>query len=625
MANVENLEKKLLKLINNKDSFAIALTGEWGIGKTRFWNNFYEENHIDLDVNKYSYVSLFGIDSIEALKFEIALSTHETTLKKDYLSGLKGIFKKSLDVIDLPKLEGTGVTLSLGKGLISSTITSLIGDTLVCIDDIERLSKNIDIKDVMGLVNHLSLEKNCKVVVILHEGKADKEFREYKEKVFDEVLTLDNSLSIIKEIIINNELFPIYENFYQTMNIKNIRFYQRVKNTFEAVLNNADDDLSFTSKKYILEALLIIRMAHDMPSIFDNTIDFDFFVESYSSPRVDELRGYDLDLALKSDEDKSDDKEKIEVARKFKLMDDTISQFYSYFELSGWSKIITSLLIDLDTESDVIEELSLSDRLTEAQLENDREKQELMTEYHSLSPEHEFNQRLFDNIKHRVDREMLPNLTSYCNILRKNGASDLSDQLKELVENYIEEKVSKGLEQGLMESYYLNHSNINDIFYIFLQKTIKKYRRELTLNNNANTMSKIFMRFYEHGNESEDFFDAIQSISKESFRYVIWQPIIDRSSRMLYIRKILRHSAFRVNIVKFKNGEMINTGIWHYKNPVYTQKPSPFIYQPVIIQSKLDEVKMWTLELLQERIEENSNSKAAIEHLLELTNNLENI
>ncbi|WP_201502768.1 P-loop NTPase fold protein [Psychrobacter cibarius] len=235
MANVANLEKKLLELINNKDSFAVALTGEWGIGKTRFWNDFYKENHTDLGVSKYSYVSLFGIDSIDALKFEIALSTHDTTQKKDYLTGLKGIFKKGLDAIDLPKLEGTGVTLSLGKGLISSAITSLIGDTLICIDDIERLSKNIDIKDMMGLVNHLSLEKNCKVVVILHEGKADKDFREYKEKVFDEVLTLDNSLSIIKEIIINNELFPIYENFYQTMNIKNIRFYQRVERTLKAM------------------------------------------------------------------------------------------------------------------------------------------------------------------------------------------------------------------------------------------------------------------------------------------------------------------------------------------------------------------------------------------------------
>lgn len=625
MANVENLEKKLLKLINNKDSFAIALTGEWGIGKTRFWNDFYEENHINLGVNKYSYVSLFGIDSIEALKFEIALSTHETTQKKDYLSGLKGIFKKSLDAIDLPKLEGTGVTLSLGKGLISSAITSLIEDTLICIDDIERLSKNLDIKDVMGLVNHLSLEKNCKVVVILHEGKTDKDFREYKEKVFDEVLTLDNSLSIIKKEIVTNELFPIYENFYQTMDIKNIRFYQRVERTLKAILDNSDDDLSFTSKKQILESLLVIRMAHDMPSTFDDTIDFDFFVKSFSSPRVDELRGYDLDLTFKSDENRLNDKEKVEVARKFKLMDDTISQFYSYFELSGWSKIITSLLVDLDTESEIIEELSRSDKLTETQLENDREKQELMAEYYSLSPENGFNQRIFDNIKNRIDREILPNLSFYYNILRNNRAYDLSDQLKYLVETYIEARILEGLEQDLMEIYYLNHSNTNDIFYSFLKQAIKRHKKDLTLNSNADTMSKIFMRFYKHGNYSEDFSKAIQNISKESFRYVIWQPIIDGSSRMLYIRELLKHPAFVVDIAKLNNGDRVDTAIWHYKNPLDPQKPSPIIYQPVIIQSKLDEVKMWTLELLQERISENPNSKAAIEHLLELTNNLESI
>ncbi len=625
MANVANLEKKLLKLINNKDSFAIALTGEWGIGKTRFWNNFYEENHTDLGVNKYSYVSLFGIDSIEALKFEIALSTHETTQKKDYLSGLKGIFKKSLDVIDLPKLEGTGVTLSLGKGLISSAITSLIGDTLICIDDIERLSKNIDIKDIMGLVNHLSLEKNCKVVVILHEDKADKDFREYKEKVFDEVLTLDNSLSIIKEIIINNELFPIYENFYQTMDIKNIRFYERVERTLKAILDNSDDDLSFISKKQILEALLIIRMAHDMPSTFDDTIDFDFFVKSFSSLRVDELRGYELDLAFKLDENRFDDKEKVEVARKFKIMDDVISQFYTHFELSGWSKIITDLLINLDTESDVIEELSRSDRLTEAQLESDRKKQELMAEYHSLNPEYEFNHRFFNNIKYRVDREMLPNLSSYCNILMKNGASDLSNQLKKLIEKHIEVKVLEGSEQDLIESYYFNHSNIDDIFYNFLQKTIKEHKRELVLNNSADTMSKIFMRFYKRGNYSEDYFEAIQNISKEIFSHVIWQPLVDGSSRILYIREILKHPAFRVDTAKFNNGDRVDAATWDYQELVDTPKLDPSSYQPFLIESNLNEVKRWTLELLQERIVEKPNSKAAIDHLLELTNNLENI
>ena len=38
MANVTNLEKKLVKLIETEKPCAIALTGEWGVGKTHLWN-----------------------------------------------------------------------------------------------------------------------------------------------------------------------------------------------------------------------------------------------------------------------------------------------------------------------------------------------------------------------------------------------------------------------------------------------------------------------------------------------------------------------------------------------------------------------------------------------------------
>ena len=614
MANVANLEKKLLKLINNKDSFAIALTGEWGIGKTRFWNNFYEENHTDLGVNKYSYVSLFGIDSIEALKFEIALSTHETTQKKDYLSGLKGIFKKSLDVIDLPKLEGTGVTLSLGKGLISSAITSLIGDTLICIDDIERLSKNIDIKDVMGLVNHLSLEKNCKVVVILHEGKADEDFREYKEKVFDEVLVLDDSLSIIENLISDIDTFPIYEKFYQTMGVRNLRFYQRVQKIYCQIIEHSSF-LSKLSKEEILSQILIIKLVNDIPKVLD--VDMKELETYFSEDGLDER----LDIFLKSD----DEALKATVRTKKEAVEEKLSKFYPNFRMEGWTEVVVELITNIDIDNNKFESLLNQDLITEQSLKSDREKRELMAEYHSLNPEHGFNQRFFDNIKYRVDREMLPNLSSYCNILRKNGASDISNQLKKLIEKHIEVRVLEGSEQDLIESYYFNHSNIDDVFYNFLQRTIKKHKRELVLNNSADTMSKIFMRFYKRGNYSEDYFEAIQNISKEIFSHVIWQPLVDGSSRMLYIREILKHPAFKVDIAKLKNGDRIDTATWDYQELVDTPKLYSSSYQPFLIESNLNEVKRWTLELLQERIVENPNSKAAIDHLLELTNNLENI
>lgn len=444
MANAANLEKRLVDLIDEESSFAIALTGEWGIGKTRFWNDFYEENHINLGVNKYSYVSLFGIDSIEALKFEIALSTHETTQKKDYLSGLKGIFKKSLEAIDLPKLEGTGVTLSLSKGMISSAMSSLIGDTLICIDDIERLSENLDIKDVMGLVNHLSLEKNCKVVVILHEGKADKKFREYKEKVFDEVLVLDDSLSIIKDKISDVDTFPIYEKFYQTMGVRNLRFYQRVQKIYHEIIKYSSS-LSKLSKEEILRQILIIKLVNDIPKVLD--VDMKELETYFSEDGLDDR----LDIFLKSD----DEALKTTVRTKKDDVEKKLSKFYPNFRMEGWAKIIIELITNIDVDHEKFESLLEQDLITEQNLENDRENKNLMAEYRNLDSDQSFNQRLFDNIKDRIDREAFPNLSFYYNILEKNGSPELAKKFEELVKQYIEDKVKKGPSEWFIGDYYL--------------------------------------------------------------------------------------------------------------------------------------------------------------------------
>ena len=308
--------------------------------------------------------------------------------------------------------------------------------------------------------------------------------------------------------------------------------------------------------------------------------------------------------------------------------------FDNYFItlLSGfYYKIITDLLINLDTESDVIEELSRSDRLTETQLESDREKQGLMAEYRNLNSDQSFNQRLFDNIKDRIDREAFPNLSFYYNILEKNASPDLANQFEALVKQYIEERVKKGPEEWFVGDYYLRTPVTPDIFYNFLLQTIDDQKKGLALNTDTSTLFEIFMRFCKHGNDSEDFFEAIQNISKENFSSVVWQPLDDGIDRIRYIQELLKHPAFKVKIsnkvetAKFNNEDRLDTAIWHYQELVNAQKPPPFIHQSVIMQSKLNEVKRWTLELLQKRLVEKPNSKAAIEHLLELTDNLENI
>ena len=107
MANVVNLEKKLIDLMKTDDSFAIALTGEWGIGKTHLWNQLRYENQKAFYGKKYAYVSLFGLDSLASLKSAIAIEVHKSVgandniWKKDILKPTKKILSSLTGIVNL--------------------------------------------------------------------------------------------------------------------------------------------------------------------------------------------------------------------------------------------------------------------------------------------------------------------------------------------------------------------------------------------------------------------------------------------------------------------------------------------------------------------------------------------
>ena len=291
MANVANLEKRLKDLIKEADSFAIALTGEWGIGKTHLWNEFRDNNEKVFSGKKYAYVSLFGLDSLANLKSAIAIEVHKSVgandniWKKDILKPTKNILS-SLTGSSIGTTSDVRIGLNLGNNIITSVVFSHLKNTLVCLDDIERKSDSLPMSEIMGLVNYLKNERKCQVVMILHnEQSEDKDyFDKHKEKVFDELLVLDDSLSIIKSIV-DSSLFIIYKQFYETIGIKNLRFYQRVDKSFK-LFDKAFSSLSQLSKEQILRFILIVRMVYDMPSTLGNDIDFKFFVDSFNSKNM---------------------------------------------------------------------------------------------------------------------------------------------------------------------------------------------------------------------------------------------------------------------------------------------------------------------------------------------------
>lgn len=194
MENVEKIEHKLLELIDQNNSLAIALTGEWGIGKTYLWKKFYE-NHKNyfvthkknnskngkkenLIAKKYAYISLFGLDSLDSLKLAIAtevqtISTDDSILNTDVSTH----FKKLFGFIGGGSTSSTAGDLrfgiNIGNKLITNIIMSHLKDTLVCLDDIERKSKNLPMSEVLGLVNYLKNERNCQVLMILHDEESE--------------------------------------------------------------------------------------------------------------------------------------------------------------------------------------------------------------------------------------------------------------------------------------------------------------------------------------------------------------------------------------------------------------------------------------------------------------------
>jgi len=173
----------------------MSIRGAWGVGKTHAWKEYIVLAHSKnkLKNNRYSYVSLFGIDSLQDLKFQIfqqAISTkmigEEVTIKSfgaNVLQLSESMGRKSFrSFFQLPYVTNFSDSLE-------SVAFLSIRKSLICIDDLERKGKNLSMTDVLGLVSYLKEEKECKVVLIHNEGVLDgedrDEFDKYREKAID--------------------------------------------------------------------------------------------------------------------------------------------------------------------------------------------------------------------------------------------------------------------------------------------------------------------------------------------------------------------------------------------------------------------------------------------------------
>ncbi|MEE4244152.1 MAG: hypothetical protein V2I33_02000 [Kangiellaceae bacterium] len=190
--SVEVIKDQIFQFLSSDQPEVMAIKGEWGVGKTFSWKKFLKEASSENKINleRYSYVSLFGINSLEAFKYTIfenvikreIVGTEASieTFKNNTASLIESFGRQSFSLI-----KGAPIVKSFSPAIETISFLSL-NSTLICIDDLERKGKGLEIKDVLGLVSLLKEQKKCKVVLLLNDGEEGLEdYEKYREKVID--------------------------------------------------------------------------------------------------------------------------------------------------------------------------------------------------------------------------------------------------------------------------------------------------------------------------------------------------------------------------------------------------------------------------------------------------------
>lgn len=191
----------------------VAIKGTWGCGKTHAWQSLIADLRGECHHQNYSYVSLFGITSINQLRIAIFAGRQgisrldkridallDTSLKWILSPGksLRKLFAKTTRAIpDLPY----GKNVALGIEII---LPHLLKDTVICLDDFERSGKDLKVDELLGFISELKEQKNCQVVLIFNDEKLTDEqktnYLNYREKVIDIELvyapTVDEAIQI---------------------------------------------------------------------------------------------------------------------------------------------------------------------------------------------------------------------------------------------------------------------------------------------------------------------------------------------------------------------------------------------------------------------------------------------
>lgn len=287
----QTLENNIKQFLQEDINDVLGLYGDWGNGKTFFWKNIIKK-HKDLINPKflgYSYVSLFGVNSIEQLKLAIFLNKinkNEIGKNEPSIADCINNLAKEINTEDIGFIKRKLLSLAqyLTKFQYINTMLEIaknysIKNTLICIDDIERSGSKLTVTEIMGFISELKEQKNCKIVLIYNVKEVKKKdgdkFSELHEKVIDKNILFSLSSDYCADLILLNKsscLLPYVKKYIQLLDLKNMRIISKIERFSREIETHLPRDFEEETLEHIVKSLCLFcyihfSKSHNIPDI----------------------------------------------------------------------------------------------------------------------------------------------------------------------------------------------------------------------------------------------------------------------------------------------------------------------------------------------------------------------
>lgn len=227
---MDDLVESILDYVRSDyTDYAIMINGEWGSGKTYFWNHKVRNKIDSMQINGKKlttiYMSLYGISNLEEISKKIFIETTQLMDKnlRKYMnsSGRKTIPEYAKTGLDMANLFG--VTQNGDRVNYADFFST--DDKVLCFDDLERA--NVDVIDILGYINNFVEHDHIKTIIICNEKELSTKLKSsnLEMKTFIATYLLDKENKLL-----SNEK-PMVEKISSTMDevFDKANDYERIK------------------------------------------------------------------------------------------------------------------------------------------------------------------------------------------------------------------------------------------------------------------------------------------------------------------------------------------------------------------------------------------------------------